>query len=110
MQRSAFALGIAAALLVSGFAQATEVRKLEVSYSDLDLSRADHASALYWRIENAANAVCAENGVPGSRALLIERRCIAKAVDAAVQNVGNANLTAVYQAKTGKRAMVASSR
>jgi len=35
---------------------------------------------------------------------------MAKAVDEAVQTVGNASLTAIYQAKTGKRAMVASSR
>ena len=38
MQRSTFALGIAAALVFSGFAQAEEVRKVEVSYGDLDLS------------------------------------------------------------------------
>jgi hypothetical protein len=54
--------------------------------------------------------VCAENTLPNARALLIERKCIAKAVGAAVQNVDNANLTAIYQAKTGKRSMVASSR
>jgi UrcA family protein len=113
MQRSTFALGVAAALVFSGFAQAEasdNLRRVEVAYSDLDLTRADHASALYWRIQNAANVVCAERSAPGSRALLIERKCIAKAVDAAVQNVDNANLTAIYQAKTGKRAMVASSR
>jgi len=110
MQRSTFALGLAAALLVSGFAHATELRQVAVSYADLDLSKAEHASALYWRIQNAAHSVCAENTLPNARALLIERKCIAKAVGAAVQNVDNANLTAIYQAKTGKRAMVASSR
>jgi UrcA family protein len=110
MQRSTFALGIAAALLVSGFAQATELRKVAVSYGDLDLSKANHASVLYGRIQNAAIAVCAESGTPGSRALLIEHKCIAKAVAEAIQNVDNANLTAIHQAKTGKRSMVASSR
>ena len=110
MQRSTFALGLTAALLVSGFAHATQLRKVEVSYGDLDLAKAEQASTLYGRIQNAAHSVCAENTVPGSRALLIERKCIAKAVDAAVQNVDNANLTAIYQAKVGKRSMVASSR
>jgi UrcA family protein len=110
MQRSTFALGLAAALLVSGFAHATEVRQVAVSYADLDLAKADQASKLYWRIQNAAQSVCVLNTAPSSRALLLERKCIAKAVDAAVQDVDNANLTAIYQAKTGKRAMVASSR
>jgi UrcA family protein len=110
MQRSTFALGVTAALLVSGFAHSTELRQMEVSYSDLDLTRADQAGALYQRIQHAASTVCAENSVPASRALLIESKCIARAVDAAVQNVGNANLSAIYRAKTGKRALVASNR
>ena len=110
MQRSIFALGITAALLVSGFAQATQLRQVAVSYADLDLSKANHASVLYGRIQNAAIAVCAETGSPGSRALLIEHKCIAKAVDEAVQNIDNANLTAIYRSRTGKRAMVASNR
>jgi UrcA family protein len=110
MQRSIFALGITAALVFSGLAHAEALRKVAVSYADLDLSKANHAGVLYGRLQNAAIAVCAENGVPGSRALLIEHKCIAKAVDAAVQNIDNPNLTAIYQARTGKRAMVASSR
>ena len=114
MQRSTrtkcFALGIAAALLFSGFAQAEEVRRVEVSYGDLDLARADHANALYWRIQHAAHDVCEVNTAPGSRAVLIERKCVTKAVDEAIQNVDNPNLTAIYLAKAGKHAMVASSR
>jgi UrcA family protein len=109
MQRTTFALGIAGALVFSGFAQA-DVRKLEVSYGDLDLAKAEHATALYWRIQHAAHNVCEVNTTPASSALMLERKCVARAVDEAVHNVDNANLTAVYQAKTGKRAMVASSR
>src|SRR5262245_51258776 len=110
MQRSTFALGIAAALLFSGFAQAEDVRKIEVGYSDLDLARTEHANTLYGRIQRAAHNVCASTVTPASRALMIERKCVAKAVDEAVQRVDNPNLTAVYMAKTGKRAMVASNR
>jgi UrcA family protein len=105
-----FALGVAAALLVSGFAQATDVRRLEVSYGDLDLAKPEHATALYWRIQHAAHNVCEINTTPASRALLLERKCVERAVDEAIQSVDNPNLTAIYQAKTGKRAMVASSR
>jgi UrcA family protein len=110
MQRSTFTLGIAAALVFSGFAQAEEVRRVEVSYSDLDLARTEHANALYWRIQHAAHSVCEVNTVPGSRAVLIEQKCVTRAVDAAVHRVDNPNLTAIYLAKAGKPSMVASSR
>jgi hypothetical protein len=54
--------------------------------------------------------VCHVTTGPNARALMLERRCAARAVDGAVHDVGNANLTAVHLAKTGKRSMVASSR
>jgi UrcA family protein len=122
MQRITFALGVAAALLVSGFAQAEgvakagetaqadEIRRLEVSYGDLDLARVDQADKLYWRIQHAAHHVCEVNTTPASRALLIERKCVRGAVDSAIQSVGNPNLTAIYLARSGRQAMVASSR
>jgi len=110
MQRSAFALGIAAALVFSGFAHAEEVRKVEVSYGDLDLARTDQANALYWRIQHAAHRVCESDATPASRALLIEKKCVTRAVDAAVHDIDHPNLTAIYLAKAGKPAMVASSR
>jgi UrcA family protein len=110
MQRFTLALGAAAALLISGFAQAAEVRKLEVHYGDLDLAKSEQANKLYWRIQHAAHNVCEVNTMPASRAVLLERKCVATAVDEAIQRVDNPNLTAIYQAKAGKRAMVASSR
>jgi UrcA family protein len=113
-----FTLGAAAAaLFFSAFAHAKDVTqvgsdpaKIEISYADLDLADASSATALYARIENAAYNVCHRETGPNARALMLERRCIAKAVSDAVVDVGNTNLTAVYQAKTGKRAVVASSR
>ena len=123
MQRSlrtfSIALGAAAAALgFSGFASAgasalrldAEQAKIEISYADLDLARTDHASELYTRIERAARNLCRVSYGPNARALVTERKCNEKAVDEAVQSVGNANLTAVYVAKTGKRSLVASSR
>ncbi len=111
-------LGVAAAFGFSGFASAESVsapgsqepRQVELAYGDLDLSRADHAAELYSRIAHAARGVCTVNTVPNPQALLIEHKCAAKAVEDAVRNVDNANLTAVYRAKSGKRAMVASNR
>jgi UrcA family protein len=112
------ALGVAAAFGFSGFANAESVgapgsqepRQVELAYSDLDLSRTDHATELYSRIAHAARGVCTVNTVPNPQALLIERKCAAKAVEDAVHSIDNANLTAVFLAKSGKRAMVASNR
>jgi UrcA family protein len=105
----------AAALVFSGFANAkdatrvgTEPAKIEISYADLNLSQTDKASELYTRIERAARNVCHVATGPDAHALMLERRCVATAVSDAVQDVGNANLTAVHYARTGKRSMVAS--
>jgi UrcA family protein len=84
--------------------------KVEVAYTDLDLARTEDAHELYSRIERAAYNLCFQNYGPSTAALQRQRACAGKAVDEAVQSVGNANLTAVYVAKTGKRPMVASSR
>ncbi|MEJ0036665.1 MAG: UrcA family protein [Gammaproteobacteria bacterium] len=107
-----FALGVAATLGFSGFANANSegVRKTEISYGDLDLSHAEQAGALYTRIQRAAHGVCEVNTVPNPQAQLLERKCVARAVDDAVRSIDNPNLTAVYLAKSGKHAMVASSR
>ena len=116
MQRSTrtvcFALGVAAALGFSGFANANGdgVRRVEVSYGDLDLSQTANANALYTRIQHAAHSVCEVNTVPNPHALTLEHKCMAKALDDAVRSVDNPNLTTVYRAKTGKRALVASNR
>jgi UrcA family protein len=110
MKRSAFALGIAAALVFSGFAHAEEVRKIEVRYSDLDLSRAEQANVLYSRIQKAAHDVCATRIIPRAERQLFEERCRMQAVGDAVHHVDNPNLTAVYLNKAGKRAMLASNR
>lgn len=118
MQRSTrticFALGLAAALGFSGFANANatsdEVRRVEVSFGDLDLSRTAGADVLYTRIQRAARNVCEVSTVPDPQALLRQRKCMARAVDDAVRSVDNPNLTAVYMRKAGKRALVAFDR
>jgi UrcA family protein len=108
----ALSLGFSVIAEASGSAAAVGagLPKAEISYADLDLARADHANELYTRIERAARNVCEVNYGSRTLALLLERQCAAKSVDDAVRGVDNPNLTAVYQAKTGKRSVVASSR
>jgi UrcA family protein len=122
MQRSARTISLmvgaaTAALYFSAFANVTqaaefgpEPAKVEIAYSDLDLSRVDGAKTLYSRLARAAYNVCRFSSTPNTSAIVLQHKCIDKALGDAVQTVNNANLTAVYLARNGKRAMVASSR
>jgi UrcA family protein len=120
MQRSlrtvSTALGAAlVALSFSGFASAKDgdpyLKRVEVSYSDLDLGRVSDAQKLYKRIAHAAHNVCGQDfGSITSRTVSVRDECAVEAIGNAVRSVSNENLTAVYLARAGKRAMVASSR
>lgn len=117
------ALGVAAlALVFSGYASAKGhgshasdnidpyVKRTEVAYSDLDLRHLADATQLYSRIERAARSVCRLEHGPSASAYQRELQCTQKSVEDAVQRVSNSNLTAVHQARSAKRSMVASSR
>lgn len=86
------------------------VNQREVSYRDLDLTRAADASKLYSRIERVARDVCRTTSGPSAKAVVLESECASKAVEDAVLNVDNTNLTAVHTARVAERSMVASSR
>jgi len=86
------------------------LRKTEVAYSDLDLTKVADANKLYSRIWHAARNVCRADFGVTSRTGLVAEQCFDEAVETAVHRVSNPNLTAVYLARTGKRSMVASSR
>jgi UrcA family protein len=84
-------------------------RKVEVSYTDLNLRQASDAQALYDRITSAARKACKQdNGVAFRSAVFNE--CVGKAVDGAVQNVGHENLTAIHRRDGATRSVVAASR
>lgn len=115
MKRShvSFALvTVAAALGFAGIASAqgitSDYRKVEVSYSDLDLSHVSDAQKLYRRISNAAHDACKQNGVLFRASLY--RDCVGKAVGDAVHSVSNENLTAVHLREAGSRAVAAAGR
>jgi UrcA family protein len=119
MQRSTRIVSVlmgAAALALSFTGYASEAdndpytKRVEVSYRDLDLTKVADAKQLYTRIDRAANHVCRTDFGITSRTEFIKGQCKAKAVEDAVHQVGDANLTAVYLERAGRRAMVASSR
>jgi len=86
------------------------LNRTEVSYSDLDLSRVADAKKLYTRIRNAARDVCRAPVGVTSRTQRFAEKCFNDALESAVHQVSDPNLTAIYLAHAGKRSMVASSR
>ena len=104
------ALGLSFTAFASDTGNDPYLKKVEVSYSDLDLTKVADARTLYTRIDRAASNVCRMDFGITSRTNVIRETCKLKAIENAVREVGHANLTAIYMERAGKRAMVASAR
>lgn len=104
----------AAVLLLAGgwrceaFAGAPEppaaegVRQITVHFEDLNVDHPAGAALLYRRIQHAAQGVCGEPQLPGSRMESLHwRRCVAQAVERAVVALDRPALTAYYRGHTG---------
>jgi UrcA family protein len=66
-----------------------------VSYADLDISKPAGAKVLYKRIVKAANEVCQINGFESFAAAQLVNRCMDRAIDNAVKDVGSPALSAL---------------
>ena len=77
-----------------------------VAYGDLNLANPKGAQQLYQRIASAAKAVCDSGDLPSLMTVAHDRACVAKAIERAVNAVGRPELTAIYQAHTGRTAAV----
>jgi UrcA family protein len=80
--------------------QAKHSRK--ISFADLDLTRRQGTVTLYWRILNAARAVCGPVDIGLSDDQADWERCVDDAIANAVAKVGDANLTDYYLVKTNR--------
>ena len=80
----------------SSKAPGTETRSKKVSYSDLDLSKSAGVKALLIRIQGAAKEVCSPQPMATDMAGRKDYdMCVSHAVDTAVAQVGNPDLTAM---------------
>lgn len=77
-------------------------RQRVVNYADLNLNNHAGVKALYRRIRGAARSVCSASEIS-----LVQRQakheCVQNAIDGAIGDVDNTNLTAYHQEKTGGR-------
>jgi len=80
---------------------AQDVDQTTVHFDDLDIDRTAGAAVLYRRIQGAAERVCGEPQLIGSRQVSPSwRRCVAQAVDRAVVAVDRPALTDYHRVHT----------
>jgi UrcA family protein len=80
---------------------ARDVEQLTVHFGDLNIDQTAGAAVLHRRIRHAAERVCGERQLPGSRVVsLAWRRCVAQAVDGAVVAVDRPALTVYHRVHT----------
>jgi UrcA family protein len=93
-----------AVVIAAGKANAgePELPQRIVSYADLNLNSTAGAKTLYQRIRTAAKAVCGSPYERMHRMQKAARACVQHAIDDAVTQVGNRNLTALHEATAGK--------
>jgi UrcA family protein len=104
----ALALFAGGTLLISGHAVAGEPDappQRIVKFGDLNLNHPEGVKVLYNRLAQASYAVChtmpSTPYMTGSKAM---RKCVQEALDRAVTDVNNRNLTAYYNKRTGRHA------
>jgi UrcA family protein len=75
--------------------------RITVHFGELNLGQPEGAAALYRRIRVAAERVCGEPRLTGSRMVQPDwRACVAQAVSQAVATLDRPTLTAYYRAHT----------
>ena len=82
----------------SNAAPAGDVEQTTVRFGDLNIDRAADAAVLYRRIRHAAERVCGDPQMVGSRTISpIWRSCVAQSVERAVLAVDRPALTAYHR-------------
>jgi len=93
---------LATGLTVSHASAATtyeEPVNVVVRYSDLNLSQAGDARALYDRIQRAAHEACGDHMFESLDRLVLFHKCVDRAVSNAVANVSSRQLTEIHEAQ-----------
>jgi UrcA family protein len=99
----ALSISLAVTIFASGspaLAEPDAPKSVTVRYGDLDLARAEGASALYARIRAAAREVCAAAKQPGAARHAEWNACRRHAIDRAVASLGHASITQLHAART----------
>lgn len=96
---TASSLALAAAPALASSEQTVQI---SVSYADLDLDRAEGVSALYGRLEAAAEQTCDPAEGQSLAMRRIHRDCMRESLDGAIASLDNDALSMLHLAKTGR--------
>jgi UrcA family protein len=77
------------------------VRHVDVHFADLNLNSIEGATALYRRLQSAAESVCTEGNPKDLEIAARAKTCVSAAISAAVTQVNQPTLTAYYRSKLG---------
>ncbi|MBI2993911.1 MAG: UrcA family protein [Gammaproteobacteria bacterium] len=80
-----------------------KARTVIVNYADLDLSKEAGIVTLYRRLNTAARQVCGNRDLRRLEEVKDWKRCNKTALEGAIDQVGNARLTALHEEKAGIR-------
>lgn len=83
-----------------------DVPRIVVTFGDLDLSKPAGSTALYERIQSAAEIVCRVNESRQLALIARSRACYRSAIDDAVAQIDHPRLTALHDRKVGKEEVV----
>ncbi len=74
-----------------------DIASIRVSYADLNMTNTEGAETLYSRLRRAASQVCDDFTRKSLNDMVVAKDCKNIALDRAVEEVGNQQLTAIHQ-------------
>ena len=74
-----------------------DIASIRVSYADLNLNQAEEAATLYGRLRRAAAQICDDFTRKSLNDMVVAKECKEFALDRAIQEVGNQQLTTIHQ-------------
>ena len=91
-----FALSGVSAIGTANLPELT-IESVRVSYADLNLNKMEDAQTLYTRLRRTAENVCGDTRRKSLQEMVVERDCEERALDRAVNEVGNQRLISIHQ-------------
>jgi UrcA family protein len=76
-----------------------DLNAVRVVFSDLNLTNSADQATLYERLHAAARAVCVKEPAMHAQDVTLEARCIDKAVNGAIEQVGNPGLKNLHASR-----------
>ncbi|MFI4868518.1 MAG: UrcA family protein [Steroidobacterales bacterium] len=76
-------------------------RHVTVHYADLNVTSVGGATALYHRVQRAAESVCSEGQIRDFEAAGSFTTCVSNTISSAVTQINQPTLTAYYRSKLG---------